>query len=264
MKGSDMELKDKIAVVTGGGSGIGEGLCRRFVEEGAKAVVVADIVGDDAERVAAEIGGIARTVDVANEEDIKNLIEDVEANVGPIDLFVSNAGIGLSDPTHVASASNEGWQRIWEINVMAHVYAARYMLPLMLERGHGYLLNTASAAGLLSQIGSAAYSVTKAGAVAFAESLSIAHGDQGIGVSVLCPQAVRSKMTAGHEDGVASGDGLLEPAELAETTIQCLREERFLVLPHAEVLTYIQRKAGDYDRWLGGMRRWRDKFLAKR
>ena len=133
-----MELKDKIAVVTGGGSGIGEGLCRRFMEEGAKAVVVVDIVTEDAERVAADLGQIAKTVDVAKEDEIKALIEDVEANVGPIDLFVSNAGIGLSDPTHVASASNEGWQRIWEINVMAHVYAARHRFPLMLERDHGY------------------------------------------------------------------------------------------------------------------------------
>jgi NAD(P)-dependent dehydrogenase (short-subunit alcohol dehydrogenase family) len=257
-----MELKDKIIVVTGGGSGIGAGLCRRFAEEGAKAIVVADIVLADAQSVAEEMGGIAKAVDVSDEAQVQKLIEDVEAEVGPIDVFCSNAGILVLDPSHAASSSNEDWDRIWQINVMAHVYAARHLIPRMLERGSGYLVNTASAAGLLSQIGSSPYSVTKHAAVGFAESLSIAHGDQGIRVSVVCPQAVRSKMTAGSEGGgVAGGDGMLEPEDLAETTVQGMREERFLILPHPQVEEYMKRKTSDYDRWIKGMRRWRDQFV---
>jgi len=257
-----MELKDKIIVVTGGGSGIGAGLCRRFAEEGAKAIIVADIILSDAQSVAEEMGGIAKAVDVSDEAQIEKLIEEVEAEVGPIDVFCSNAGILVLDPSHAASSSNEDWDRIWQINVMAHVYAARHMIPRMLERGGGYLVNTASAAGLLSQIGSSPYSVTKHAAVGFAESLSIAHGNDGIRVSVVCPQAVRSKMTEGSEGGgVAGGDGMLEPADLAETTVQGMREERFLILPHPEVEEYMKRKTSDYDRWLKGMRRWRDQFI---
>lgn len=256
-----MELKDKCCVITGGASGIGEGLCKRFHQEGATVVVV-DWDLEGAKRVADEIGAVAMQADVSKEEDIQRVVADVEADIAPIDLFCSNAGIMVADVTHAASASNEDWERIWQINVMAHVYAARAVLPLMIERGDGYLLNTASAAGLLSQIGSAPYSVTKHAAVGLAENLAIAHGDDGIKVSIVCPQAVRSKMTANTEGGgPAGGDGMIEPEDLAETTVQGIREERFLILPHPEVQTYMERKVTDYDRWLKGMRRWRQNFL---
>lgn len=257
-----MELKDKITVVTGGASGIGEALCKRFHEEGAKTVVVVDRDEAGAKRVADSFGGVAMVANVADEADIQRVVADTEAQYGPIDLFCSNAGIMAPDVSHAASASNEAWDNIWKINVMAHIYAARAVLPGMIERGDGYLLNTASAAGLLNQIGSAPYSVTKHAAVGFAESLAITHGDDGIKVSIICPQAVRSKMTEGTgEGGPAGGDGMIEPEELAEATIQGIREERFLILPHPEVKTYMERKVADYDRWIRGMRRWRENFV---
>jgi len=247
-----MHINGKIVVVTGAASGIGRALAQRFAKEGAKRVICADINAEGVAATAAEVGGIAFTTNVAKEEDIQVLIEQVEANEGPIDLFCSNAGIGYGGGAEV---SNERWQRIWEINVMAHVWAARHLVPRMIERGGGYLLNTASAAGLLSQIGSAPYAVTKHAAVALAEWLAITHGDQGIKVSVLCPQAVRTAMTAGNAGGVASIDGMLEPEDAAEACLRAIESETFLVLPHPEVLDYMRRKTGDYDRWIGGMRK---------
>ena len=246
-----MELADKIVVVTGGASGIGREMCRRFAREGAKKVVVADRDGDGAKAVAAEIGGVAMAVDVQEEAQIINLIETTEKEIGPIDLFCSNAGIGIGKGI---STSDEVWQKIWEVNTMAHVWAARALVPLMIERGGGYLLSTSSAAGLLSQIGSVTYAVTKHAAVALAEWLSITYGDRGIKVSVLCPQAVRTAMTAGGP-GVAGVDGMIEPEIAVDAVVETLREERFLVLPHPEVAEYIKRKTSDYDRWLTGMRR---------
>jgi len=247
-----MHIQDKIVVVTGAASGIGRALAQRFAKEGAKKVICSDINAEGVRAVAAEVGGIAFTTNVAKEEDIQAMIEQVEAEVGPIDLFCSNAGIGYGGGAEV---SNERWQRIWDINVMAHVWAARHLVPRMVERGGGYLLNTASAAGLLSQIGSASYAVTKHAAVALAEWLAITHGDQGIKVSVLCPQAVRTAMTAGNAGGVASIDGMLEPEDAAEACVRAIEAETFLVLPHPEVLDYMRRKTGDYDRWIGGMRK---------
>jgi NAD(P)-dependent dehydrogenase (short-subunit alcohol dehydrogenase family) len=247
-----MQVKDRIIVVTGAASGIGRALARRFAKEGAKLVVCSDINGAGARAVADEIGGIAFTTNVAREADIVAMIDKVEAEHGPIDLFCSNAGIGVGGG---AEAPDDRWQRIWEVNVMAHVWAARHLVPRMIARGGGYLLNTASAAGLLSQIGSAPYAVTKHAAVALAEWLSITHGDQGIKVSVLCPQAVRTAMTAGNPDGVASVDGMIEPEEAAEACLRAIEAETFLVLPHPQVLEYMRRKTADYDRWLGGMRK---------
>ena len=246
-----MELKDKIIVVTGGASGIGREMCRRFTQEGAKKVVVADLNGDGAKAVAEEIGSVGHAVDVRNEQDLINLIEDTERQFGPIDLFCSNAGIGIGKDIF---ESDEVWQTIWEVNTMSHVWAAKHLVPRMIARGGGYLLNTASAAGLLSQIGSATYAVTKHAAVALAEWLSITYGDQGIKVSVLCPQAVRTAMTA-RGPGVAGVDGMIEPEDAVNAVVDTLREERFLVLPHPEVAEYMQRKTADYDRWLKGMRR---------
>lgn len=252
-----MKIAGKIVVVTGAASGIGRALAKRFAAEGAKLVVSADRDGAGAKASAAETGGIAFTTDVAHEADIRALIEGVELNHGPIDLFVSNAGIGIGGG---AEASNEAWQKIWDINVMAHVWAARHMVPRMIARGGGYIMSTASAAGLLSQIGSAPYAVTKHAAVALAEWLAITHGDDGIKVSVLCPQAVRTAMTAANPDGVASIDGMIEPDEVAEACVKAIEAETFLILPHPEVLDYMRRKTGDYDRWLGGMRKLNRKF----
>lgn len=253
-----MRVKDKVVVVTGGASGIGEALCRRFATEGAKAVTVADIDLEGAKAVADDIGGLAVQCDVTREDDIIAVVRHTEEKSGPIDLFCSNAGVLALG---VIEAPNESYHLSWNIHVMAHIYAARAVIPGMIERGGGYLLNTASAAGLLTQIGAAPYSVTKYAAVGFAETLAITYGDQGIKVSLLCPQAVRSKMTQGG-GGVASVDGLMEPETLADAVIEGLAEERFLILPHKEVQTYMQRKVSDYERWLGGMRKLKKRFEA--
>lgn len=249
-----MQLKDKVAVVTGGASGIGRALCRRFAAEGARGVVVADLDAEGASRVAAEIGALAVLTDVAVEPDIVHLVERATATFGPINLFCSNAGISVAGGE---SVSDEDWQRIWEINFLSHVYVARAVIPAMLARGEGYLLQTASAAGLLSQIGSAPYSVTKHAAVAFAEWLAITYGDAGIRVSCLCPQGVRTNLLkgAGSEIFDFLRETALEPEQVAESVVQGLAEERFLILPHPEVAEYFRRKAEDYDRWLRGMRR---------
>jgi NAD(P)-dependent dehydrogenase (short-subunit alcohol dehydrogenase family) len=247
-----MHIKDKIVVVTGAASGIGKALAVRFRAEGAGLIVCADLDGEGAVLTAEDVDGVAFTTDVSREADIQALIETVEADHGPIDLFCSNAGIGIGGG---AEAPNEGWQKMWDINVMAHVWAARHLVPRMVARGGGYLMNTASAAGLLSQIGSAPYAVTKHAAVGLAEWLAITHGDQGIKVSVLCPQAVRTAMTAGNPDGVASVDGMMEPEAVAEACVRAIEAEDFLILPHPEVLEYMRRKTGDYNRWIGGMRK---------
>ncbi len=253
-----MEISGKHVLVTGGASGIGRALCRAFAGAGARRVVVADVDEAGARSVAAEIGGEGAPLDVRDASAIGDLIERSTRADGPIDLLCSNAGIFVPGGPEVADAD---WQSIWEINVMAHVWAARAALPGMLERGEGYILNTASAAGLLSQIGSAPYSVTKSGAVAFAEWLSITYGSRGIKVSVLCPQAVRTQMTVGtDEGGVAGVDGMIEPEAVAAVALEGVRDERFLILPHPEVATYAQRKATDPDRWLRGMRRLQDAF----
>jgi NAD(P)-dependent dehydrogenase (short-subunit alcohol dehydrogenase family) len=252
-----MELKDKIIVVTGGASGIGREMCRRFAREGAKKVIVADLNGEGAAAVAAEFGGHSMAVDVRNESEIIELINSTETQFGPIDLFCSNAGIGIGKNI---DEPDEVWQTIWEVNTMAHVWAARHLVPLMIARGGGYLLNTSSAAGLLNQIGSVTYAVTKHAAVALAEWLSITYGDQGIKVSVLCPQAVRTAMTA-RGAGVAGVDGMIEPESAVEAVVETLREEKFLVLPHPEVAEYMKRKAADYDRWLKGMRRLQGQYV---
>ena len=252
-----MKLEGKVAVVTGAASGIGRALARRFKAEGAKGIAVADVQEGPLQEVAAEIDGIAVVADVAREADIVRLVDAAEAKFGAIDVFCSNAGIARLGGEE---SPDEEWQLNWDIHLMAHVYAARAVVPKMLARGTGYLVNTASAAGLLTHAYSATYSVTKHAAVAFAEYLSIAHGDQGLRVSVLCPQAVRTAMTQGREHGVASVDGMLEPEELATSVIETMDREEFLILPHPEVLEYMRRKTSDYDRWLVGMRRFRQKF----
>ena len=267
-----MELNDRVVIITGGGSGIGEALVHAAHAAGARHVVVADLDEAAAQSVAAEVGGTGVGIDVRDESAIIAMVEQTEAAHGPIDVFVSNAGYvtaaGLED-------SNERINHMWDVHVMSHIYAARAVVPSMIARGEGYLLSTASAAGLLTQIGSLAYSVTKGAAVSLAEFLSITHHHQGIRVSVLCPQAVATNIVANSPDlggvgdtpddfegGVASGDGVLSSAEVAQACLNAMREERFHVLPHPEVATYVERKATDVDRWLTGMRRFQSALAA--
>jgi NAD(P)-dependent dehydrogenase (short-subunit alcohol dehydrogenase family) len=253
-----MHLKEKVIVVTGGANGIGQALCRRFAAEGARGIVVADCDLDGAKEVARAIGGLAVQVDVAVEADLVRLVEATTTAFGTIDLFCSNAGIISLGGIEAADAD---WQRMWNVNTMAHVWAARAVLPGMLVRGHGYLLQTASAAGLLTQIGSAPYAVTKHAAVAFAEWLAMTYGDRGIKVSCLCPMGVHTRMLDDAPGGIADllRYTALTPDAVAETVVSGLAEERFLILPHPEVAEYFQNKANDYDRWLGGMRRLQEK-----
>jgi len=259
-----MDLTDKVIVVTGGANGIGRALCRRFAAAAARGVVVADVDTNGARQVADQIGGLAVPTDVRVEADVVRLVDKATAAYGPIDLFCSNAGI-TGDPGGV-EVSNESWQRTWEINVMAHVYAARAVLPAMLARGQGYLLQTASAAGLLTQIAAAPYSVTKHAAVAFAEWLAITYRDRGIKVSCLCPQGVRTNMLEGTEGPIRDllREHAIEPEAVADAVVKGLAEERFLILPHPEVAEYFRRKAEDYDRWLRGMRRLRASLADSR
>ncbi len=264
-----MRIQDKNIVITGAGSGIGAALARRFHREGARHLVVVDRDPDNAAAVAREVGGQSAVLDVADEQAVRRLVATTELSHGGIDLFVSNAGYVTVGGLEIA---NEELQKMWDVHVMAHVYAARAVLPGMIERGQGYILNTASAAGLLTQLGSLAYSVTKHAAVAFAEWIAISHAHQGIGVSVLCPQAVatnirenspsRDQMKAAG--GVAAGDGVLESDDVAQCVIDALAEERFWVLPHAEVAEYHRRKATDVDRWIRGMRRFQNTLYEGR
>jgi NAD(P)-dependent dehydrogenase (short-subunit alcohol dehydrogenase family) len=220
---------------------------------------VVDIDEAGAKSVADEVNGLAIKCDVSKEVDIVNAVKQTEDQLGPIDMFCSNAGILVLGGVE---ASNEGWQKIWEINLMSHVYAARAVIPGMIERGGGCFFITASAAGLLSQIGSAPYSVTKHAAVGLAENIAITYGDQGIQVFALCPQAVRSAMTI-EGGSVAAVDGLMEPEQMADSVMEAIREDRFLILPHTEVQTYMERKVSDYDRWLSGMRRLQRRYFEE-
>jgi len=264
-----VELRDRVVIVTGGASGIGAALCRRFAEEGARAIVVADRNANGAAALAREVGGLAVTTDVAAERDVQALVARALQRFEAIDLFCSNAGVALGAGLGEAGgpfAPEEAWRASFDVNVMAHVYAARAVLPGMLARGSGCLLTTASAAGLLTDLGSQAYSVSKHAAVAFAEWLAIHYGDRGIRVSCLCPQGVRTPMLMGAAAAGAGGHltpDMIAPEAVAEAVVAGLRREEFLILPHPEVREYFQRKAQDYDRWLRGMRRLRDRGYPK-
>lgn len=254
-----MRVRDKVVVVTGAASGIGRSLALRFAEEGARTVVVADLDGEGATRVVGEIGDKAHAVavDVASEDSVRELIEATEEHWGPIDLFCSNAGIftagGLETP-------DDTWERMLDVNFMSQVYVARHLVPRMVRRGGGHLMITASAAGLLSQIGSVTYAVTKHAAVALAEWIAITHGEEGIQVSVLCPQAVRTPMLTSGEGSVATVDGIMEPDAVADVVVEALAQERFLILPHPEVAEYARRRGEDRERWLAGMRRLQARY----
>jgi NAD(P)-dependent dehydrogenase (short-subunit alcohol dehydrogenase family) len=254
-----MDLNGKVVVVTGGASGIGTGLCRRFREEGVRALIIADLNGEAVAALADELDAVDVTLDVRDEAAIAVMVSEVEAQFGQIDLFCSNAGILNLDGGDfwATSSANEVWQANWEIHVMAHVYAARACLPAMIRRGEGYFLHTISAAGLLSQPYTAAYATTKHAAIGFAESLAISHGDDGIKVSCLCPQAVDTAMLGGTDGGSAGIDGILSPAQVAQAVIDGLGEESFLILPHEQVEQYHLNKAQNYNRWIGGMRKLR-------
>lgn len=256
-----MDLIGKIVVITGGAGGIGRGLAERFMKENAKAVVVADIDRLKTEETAASIGCFGQVCDVADPTQIAQLVQATEERFGPIDLFCSNAGILEVDPDpgNAVSAPDEAWARSWSVNVMAHVYAARALLPGMIARRGGYLLNTASAAGLLTQIGGGPYAVTKHAAIGFAEHLAITHRDDGIRISVLCPQGVDTAMArqAHMKSHPALADGVLTPAQVAEAVVEGLTRESFLILPHATTAEYFAKKCADYDRWIGGMAKLR-------
>jgi NAD(P)-dependent dehydrogenase (short-subunit alcohol dehydrogenase family) len=251
-----MRVTGKIVVVTGGANGIGRALCEAFHRAGAARVIVADIDSGAARAVAAAIGGAAFKCDVGKEKDIIHVIEETERQFGPIELFCSNAGIGGGfDPLseNAGGDSDEPWSRSWAVHVMAHVYAARHLIPRMKARGGGYFLNTISAAGLLSQVGSPAYSATKHGAVGFAENLAISHRAHGIKVSILCPQGVDTNMLRSIPKGPQSGDGDLSPEQVAQDALKGIEQETFVILPHPQVLGYMRRKTENYDRWIAGM-----------
>lgn len=258
-----MELHDSVIVVTGGASGIGAAMCRRFADESPRHVRVVDRDLPGAEDVAASlrargVDASATALDVTDRGAVEALIDEVRRDAGPIDLFCANAGIGTGAG---ADADDDVWEQAWQVNVHAHVLAARALLPHWLERGHGYLLTTASAAGLLTNLGDAPYSVTKHAAVAFAEWLSITYGDRGVTVSCLCPQGVRTPLLFGAlGDGalateVVKAQRILEPEEVAESVVEALHDGRFLILPHAEVADYELARASDRERWLRAMRR---------
>ena len=253
-----MKLAGRVVVVTGGANGIGRALCRRFAAERAKGIVVADVDVDRAREVAGEIGGVAMTTDVTREAEVDRLVEATIDRFGAIDLFCSNAGIAVDGGEETTDAE---WRRCWDVNVMGHVFAARAVLPAMVARGEGYLLQTVSAAGLLTHIHSATYAVTKHAALAFAEWIAVAYGDRGIKVSALCPQGVKTDMLRRAAEGGRDFllDSALDPETVAGEVVRGLEAERFLILPHPEVAEFFRRKAADYDRWLRGMRRLREK-----
>lgn len=256
-----MKLQDKHVIVTGAASGIGAALARRFAAEGARGVVVADLAAAKPalDAVAKDIGGLAVTCDVSRESDIRALVSAAKAKFGPIDVFFSNAGVSRRGHEE---APDTDWEDSWRIHVMSHVYASRAVLPDMLAAGSGYLVSTASAAGLLASVGSAPYGVTKHAAVALAEHLAIQYRDRGIRISVLCPQAVDTPMYRKPGVKAAGLDGVATPEAVANCVVRGMEAETFLLLPHPEVHDYMKRKANDPDRWLTGMRRLLEKVKA--
>ena len=250
-----MDLAGRHIVVTGGASGIGRACALRFADEGAK-VTVADLDLEGARATAESVGGLAVQTDVGREQAVRELVERAESEVGQIDAFFSNAGI-TGPPGGPPELEDDDWDLLWRVNVMSHIWAARALVPTMLERGDGYLVSTASAAGLLSQLGAIGYATTKHAAVAVAEWLDITYRDRGIRVSCLCPQFVNTPMvTDGLDvDKLRQIATIIEPEQVAEEVVEAMREERFLILPHPEVAKYMANRGATHDRWLQGMRK---------
>lgn len=253
-----MDLKGKVIIITGAANGIGAAMARRFAQEQPEKLILADIDEAGLEKMAAELDcAVAFPCNMSKETDIQRLVSETEAAHGRIDLFCGNAGIFRLGGVNT---TDEDFGLVWDINVQSHIWAARAALPKMLERGEGYFLITASAAGMLTQLGSLSYSVSKHAALSIAEWLAITHGHQGIKVSALCPQAVESNMTAGTDGSVAGVDGMLPAADVADCVVDTIDKEEFLVLPHPNVKKYFQNKANDYDRWVGGMQKLQQQF----
>jgi NAD(P)-dependent dehydrogenase (short-subunit alcohol dehydrogenase family) len=252
-----MDVEGTIVIITGAASGIGAALARRFHAEGAAGLALFDVQDGPLSQLADELGALAVVCDMADEDAVAAAVERVEAELGPVDLCCSNAGIGGGGGVELPTAE---WQRAWDVNVMAHVHLARVLVPRWIDRGHGHLMVTASAAGLLTQLGSAPYSVTKAAAVSFAEWVTITYGDHGVTASALCPQGVRTAMTVDMEDSVVALDGMLEADAVADAVVEGLADGRFLILPHPKVADYTARKGADRDRWIGGMRKLQRAF----
>ena len=252
-----MEIKNKVVVVTGGSGGIGKALAINFIKESAKVVILLDI--NFANFDSKNNNLITKICDVTNEKVLTRIIDEINIEFGLIDIFCSNAGIfSLGNE----QTSIEDWSKNWNLHVMSHVFVAKKLIPDMLKRGSGYFVNTSSAAGLLSHIDSATYSTTKHAAIGFAEWIAITYGKQGIGVSILCPQAVETAMTAGRENEVSALDGMMKPEQVASDVIKAIKEEAFLISPHDQVLGYFQNKANNYSRWIGGMQKLRQKLKS--
>ena len=252
-----MEIENKVIVITGGSGGIGQVLAKRFIYEKAKVVVVLDINFDNFDLEGNKL--ISKVCDVTDEKELNRNIDEINDEFGLIDIFCSNAGI-LSLANE--QTSREDWNKNWNLHVMSHVFAAKKLIPEMLKRGSGYFVNTSSAAGLLSHIDSVTYSTTKHAAIGFAEWIAITYGKQGVGVSILCPQAVETAMTMGREKEISALDGIMKPEEVALDVIKAIKEETFLISPHEQVLGYFQNKANNYSRWIGGMQKLRQKLKS--
>ena len=252
-----MEIKNKVVVVTGGSGGIGKALALSFIKESARVVILLDINFSNFESKKNNL--ITKICDVTNEKALIRIIDEINLEFGLIDIFCSNAGMfSLGNE----QTTIEDWSNNWNLHVMSHVFAAKKLIPDMLKRGSGYFVNTSSAAGLLSHIDSATYSTTKHAAIGFAEWIAITYGKQGIGVSILCPQAVETAMTAGRENEVSALDGIMKPEQVSLDVIKAIKEENFLILPHGQVLGYFQNKANNYPRWIGGMQKLKQKLKS--
>jgi len=259
-----MTFDGKIVAITGAGRGIGKAFAEALAAQGAR-VAACDLDGAAAAEVGEACNGFGMRVDVSDESQVCRFLMEVERRLGPVDMYFSNAGVGAGDGPQwgAGTAPNDAWALNWNVNVMASVYAARHVIPGMVKRGSGVFVITASAAGFLSQIGDAAYTATKHAAAAFAESISICHGDDGVQAHVVAPEGVRTRMVEGIENGVQGMSGYLEPEDVARATLDAIREKRFRVFTHENTAQFAQMRVAEPDRWLGGMRKIRRGLIEK-